>query len=160
MIVSCCVVIICLPLYTYSLTNILRTEYFWIPTFKKNNLKNFFIFDCAGSFLLHRLFSSCSEWGLVFIALLRLLIAVASFVANWGHRASVVVASRLKSCGSWALAQRLSSCGQWAQLLRGIWNLFWIRDRTPVSALVGGFFTTEPPGKPLNSHFYNTSLAQ
>ena len=99
---------------------------------------------------------------MVFIALLRLLIAVASFVAK--HRLegtdSVVVASRLKSCGSWALAQRLSSCGQWAQLLRGIWNLFWIRDRTPVSALVGGFFTTEPPGKPLNSHFYNTSLAQ
>ena len=40
------------------------------------------IFGYAGSLLLHGVFSSCCEWGLLFIALLRLLIAVASFVAE------------------------------------------------------------------------------
>ena len=44
------------------------------------NFKNLFIFGCAGSLLLHGLFSSCSEQGLLFIALHRLLIEVASFV--------------------------------------------------------------------------------
>ena len=37
--------------------------------------------------------------------------------------ASVVVAHRHSSCGSWALEHRLSSCGAVALLLCGIWNL-------------------------------------
>ena len=50
-------------------------------------------------------FSSCSEWGLLFIAVRRLLIAVASRcrAQALGARASVVVARRLSSCGLWAL---------------------------------------------------------
>ena len=47
-----------------------------------NNLKNLFIFRCAGFLLLHKLFSSCNGHGLLFIALHRFLIAVASFVAK------------------------------------------------------------------------------
>ena len=58
-------------------------------------------------------FSSCGEWGLLFVAVHRLLIAVASLVAV-GAWASVVAAHRLSSCGSWALERRLSSCGAWA----------------------------------------------
>ena len=47
-------------------------------------------------------------------------------------------------CGSWALEHRRNSCGTWAFPKSGI---------EPVSpALAGGFFTTEPPGKPY--HFF------
>ena len=45
---------------------------------------NLFIFGYAGSLLLLRLSSSCSEPGLLFITLHRLLISVASFVVE--HR--------------------------------------------------------------------------
>ena len=41
-----------------------------------------FMCDCAGSSLLGRLFSSCSERGLLFVAVHRLLIALASLVAE------------------------------------------------------------------------------
>lgn len=41
-------------------------------------------FGYAGALLLHGLVSSCCEWGLFSLALLRLLIAVASFVAESG----------------------------------------------------------------------------
>ena len=60
-----------------------------------------------------RAFSSCGERGLLFIAMHRLLIEVASLVAEQGFlgaRASVVAARGLSSCGSRALERRLS-CG-------------------------------------------------
>ena len=41
-------------------------------------------FGCAGSLLLIRLFSSCSEWGLLFVTVPGLLTAVASPVAEHG----------------------------------------------------------------------------
>ena len=59
-------------------------------------------------------FSSCGERGLLFVAVRGLLIAVASLCCGaWvlGMWASVAVARRLNSCGSWALEHRLSSCG-------------------------------------------------
>ena len=76
------------------------------------NKKNLFIFGCAGSSLLLRLFSSCGEQGL-----LSGCSAQASLVAE--HRlyvlqASVVAARGLGGCGSWALEHRLSHCGTWA----------------------------------------------
>ena len=43
-----------------------------------------FIFGCVGSSLLRWAFSSCSERGLLFVAVRRLLIAVASLVAEHG----------------------------------------------------------------------------
>ena len=58
---------------------------------------------------LRAAFSSCSEPGLLFIAVLGLLIAVASLVAEYRLQAR-----GLSSCGSWALEHRLSSCGTWA----------------------------------------------
>ena len=58
-----------------------------------------------------RLFSSCSEWGLLFIAAHGLLIAAASLVAELSAWASVVVARGLSICDSRALEHRLSSCG-------------------------------------------------
>lgn len=46
-----------------------------------------FIFGYAGSSLLRRLFCSWGEWGLLFVAMYRLLIVVASFVAEQGLQA-------------------------------------------------------------------------
>ena len=53
-----------------------------------------------------RVFSSCGERGLLFVAVRRLLIAVASLCCGTqalGVRASVVVAHWLSNCGSRAL---------------------------------------------------------
>ena len=95
-------------------------------------------------------FSSCGEWGLLFIAVHGVLIAVASLVCGTralGAWTSVVVAHTLSSCGLWALGLRLSSCGAWALLLRGMWDLSG-PGLEPVSpALAGRFLTTAPPGK-------------
>ena len=57
----------------------------------------------------------------------------------------------LSSCGSWALERRLSSCGARAQLLRGMWNLPEPGLKPVSSALAGGFLTTAPPGKHLET---------
>ena len=66
-----------------------------------------------------------------------------------GTRASVVVACRLSSCGSWALEHRLSSCGTRAYSLRGMRDLPG-PGLEPVSpALAGGFLITAPPGRSL-----------
>ena len=84
-------------------------------------------------------FSSCVKWGLLFVVVRGLLIAVASLC-----------------CGAWALgawasvvaACRFSSCGSWAWLFHGMWDLPG-SGLEPVSpALAGGFLTTAPPGKP------------
>ena len=75
--------------------------------FKGNFLKLFIYLFMAvlGLRCCTRAFSSCSERGLLFVA-----------EPGWalGAWASVVVAHRLSSCGSWALERRLSSCGAWA----------------------------------------------
>ena len=56
-------------------------------------------------------FSSCSEWGLLFVVVCRLFIAVASLARLSAHaQASVVVACRLQSL--------LGTSGAWAQLLQ------------------------------------------
>ena len=54
-------------------------------------------------------FSNCGEWGLLFVVVRELLIAVASLVAEHG-----LWVCRLSSCGSHGLECRLSSCGSWA----------------------------------------------
>ena len=51
-------------------------------------------------------FSSSGEWALLFIAVCRLLIVVASLVVEHG-----LLVCGLSSCGSRALERRLSSCG-------------------------------------------------
>ena len=96
-------------------------------------------------------FSSCSERGLLFVAVRGLLIAVASLCCGaraLGARTSVVVAHGLNSCGLRALERRLSSCGAQAYLPHGMWDLPG-PGLEPVSpALAGGFLATAPPGKP------------
>ena len=78
-----------------------------------------------------RAFSSCGEWGPLFIAVRWPLTVLASLAAE--HRLQM---------------RRLSSCGPRAQLLRGMWDLP-RPGLEPVSpALAGRFSTTAPPGKP------------
>ena len=83
-----------------------------------------------------RAFSSCGEWGPLFIAVRGPLTIVASLAAE----------QRLQTL-------RLSSCGSRAQLLCGMWD----PPRPglePVSpALTGRLSTTEPPGKPPPHNF-------
>ena len=91
-------------------------------------------------------FSSCGEWGLLFVA-------VASVVAEHGLQAR-----GLSSCGSRALEHRLSSCGARAQLLHRMSDLPG-PGLEPVSpALAGGFLTTAPPAKSRFFYFKLISL--
>ena len=57
-----------------------------------------------GLYCCTRAFSSCGEWGLLFVALRGLLIEVASRCGAQalGARASIVVAHRLSNCGAQA----------------------------------------------------------
>ena len=90
-----------------------------------------------------RAFSSCSEWGLLFVAARGPLIAVGSRCRAWGlgTQASVVAACRLSSCSTWALdctglvaPQHVGSSQTGAQ--------------TVSPALAGRFSTTAPQVPP------------
>ena len=84
-------------------------------------------------------FSSCGEWGLLFVSVHRLLIAVALLVVEhglWGTQASV------------AAARGLSSCGTQAQLLRGMWNLPGTGIKPMSPALAGKFQPPDHQGSP------------
>ena len=90
-----------------------------------------------------RAFSFCGKRGLLLLAVRRLIVAVASLVAEHGLQTC-----GLSSCSSQALEHRLSGCGSRAQLFRGMWDLPG-PGLEPVSpALAGGFLTTAPQGKP------------
>ena len=78
-----------------------------------------------------RAFSSCGEWGPLFIAVRGPLTIAASLVAE--HRLQTL---------------RLSSCGSRAQPLRGMWDLPRPGLEPVCPALAGRFSTTAPPGKP------------
>ena len=84
-------------------------------------------------------FSSCSKWGLLFIAVPRLLFVVASLVPGHGLQ------------GTWAsviAARGLSSCGTRAQLLCSTWDLSSLtRNQTCSPNLGSTVSTTGPPGK-------------
>ena len=95
-----------------------------------------FIFGCAGSSLLLRLFSSCSEWELL-----------SSCGAKASHCGEPCGAQALGARASVVVARGLSSCGAEGQLLCGMWDLPIPGLETLSPALAGGFLITEPPGK-------------
>ena len=82
--------------------------------FKKKKIIYLFIFGCVGSLLLCTGFLQLRRAGATLCCSTQ-----ASYCGGFsccgaralGSRASVVVALRLSSCGSWALEHRLSSCG-------------------------------------------------
>ena len=99
---------------------------------------NLLFLAVLGPRLCARAFSSCGEWGPLFIAAHRPLTIAASLVAE--HRLQT---------------RRLSSCGSRIQLLSGMWDLP-RPGLEPVSpALAGRLPTTAPPGKPRILFFYS-----
>ena len=78
-----------------------------------------------------RAFSSCGEWGPLFIAVRGPLTIVPFLVAE--HRLQM---------------RRLSSCGPRARLLRGMWDPPRPGLEPLSPALAGRFSTTAPPAKP------------
>ena len=85
-----------------------------------------YFFGCAGSWLLHRLFSSCRKQGLFSsCSVWASHCSGFSWCEAWalGAWASVLGAHGLTSCSSWALEHKLNSCGTQAYLLRGRWDL-------------------------------------
>ena len=77
------------------------------------------------------------------------LTAVASLVVELGSGvwASEAAAREPSSCISRAPERRFSGCGTWTQVLCGV-DLPGPEIALVSPALAGGFFTTEPPGKP------------
>ena len=102
-----------------------------MPFLKKIYLFTYILFLAVlGLRFCARAFSSCGEWGPLFIEVRGPLTVAASLVAE--HRLQT---------------RRLSSCGSRAQLLHGMRDLP-RPGLEPVSpALTGRFLTTAPPGK-------------
>ena len=95
-----------------------------------------FILAVLGLHFCARAFSSCGQWGSLFIAVRGPRTIAASFVAE--HRLQT---------------RRLSSCGSRAQLLPGMWDLPRPGLEPVSAALAGRFSTTAPPGKPKTYSF-------
>ena len=106
------------------------------------------------SLSLHRLFSSCGEQRLPFVAVCGLLLAVDSLVLGHGSRGR-----SFSSCNSWVPGHRLSNCDAWASSLHGMWDLPTPGIKHAAPALAGRFFTTEPPEKSREDFSYGKHLA-
>ena len=118
------------------------------------NLFIYYLFLAAlGLRCCARAFSSCGEWGPLFIVVHGLLIVVASLVAE--HRLQSRRLQQLWHMSSVAVARRLSSCGSWAQLLHGMWDLPRPGIEPLSPALAGEFLTTVPQGKPSDLKHFN-----
>ena len=93
-----------------------------------------------------RAFSSCDEWGPLFIAVRGPLTIAASLVAE--HRLQT---RRLQT-------HRLSNCGSWASLLRGMWDLPRPGLEPVPPALAGRLSTTAPPGIPSSLFLFELGI--
>ena len=101
------------------------------------SLKKLFVsLGCIWSLLLPGLFSSCWERGCCLVGVRRLLTAVASLVAE----------NRLE--GGWLQQLQLLDSSARALVLHGMWDLPRAGTKPMSPALTGGFFITEPAGKP------------
>ena len=113
----------------------------WSPFLKKKK-KKLFIFGCARSSLLHMTFSSCSEQGPLFIAIL-----------SWGTQAShwggffCCRAQVLGPQASVVAPHGLSCCYKWTSVAPQHIKSSWIRDRTCVPCIGRQTLSTETPGK-------------
>ena len=105
----------------------------------------------AGSSLLCRLFSSCSEQGLLSSwGVWASHCGSFSCCRIWalGHTGFSSCSTWVRSCGSWALEHRFSICDAWDKLLHGMWNPPGPGIEPVSPELAGRLFTTESPGKP------------
>ena len=99
-----------------------------------------FFFDCSRSSLLHGLFSSCRELGLLQFRYMGFSLWWFPLMGKGGAVGHV----GFSTFGFWVLKHRLNSCGTQPQRLCSMWDL----PESMSAALAGGFFTTEPSGKP------------
>ena len=99
------------------------------------------MFGCAGSSSLYRLFSSCSEPGLLSLRVCPSHCGVFSCCGVWapGWAGSGVVAPGLYCTGSGVVEHGLYGSG--------MWDLPGARIEPMTPALAGGFVTAGPPGK-------------
>ena len=116
-------------------------------------LKNAFIYLFMGVLGLHR----CSGFSLVaarrgdsLFVVCGFLIAVVSLAMSTGSRAPGLY--QMWHVDSAAAAPGFESTSTWVWLLQNMWDLSVSRMESVSPALAGGFFTTEPPGKP-DIHF-------
>ena len=116
-----------------------------------------------GLFLLHGLFSSFGEWGLLSGHRSWASHCSAFSCGVWAsHRGGLSCCKAqalgcldfssygtwLGGCGSQDLQHRPNSRGAWASLLRDMWDLPGSGIKPVSAALAGGFLTTDPPRKP------------
>ena len=106
-----------------------------------------FFFGCARSSLQCGLFSRCGQWGLLFVVVHGLLIFMTSLIEErrlQGMQTSVVAISGLQSTNLVVMTHGFSCfSGMWVLPRSGIEHV------SP--SLARRFFTTEPPGKLLES---------
>ena len=108
-----------------------------------------FDFGCTRTLLLQGLFSTCSEQGLP-----------SSYSAWTSHSSGFSCCNAwsllclCRSCDSPALENRIITCGLQAQLFSGMWEFPGSGIKPVCPALVGGFFTSEPQGKPQSLFLY------
>ena len=112
-------------LYFYCILYILQVSFYL-----------FIYVGCAGSLLLHGIFSSCGHWGLLSSCGVQAspwggFSCGAQSLGTW---ASEVVVCGFSGCGSWALEHRLCSCGKGLAAWRHVGSS-WIRDSTCVSCI-------------------------
>ena len=131
--------LLCIVCFTHILYNFLKLI-----------LVNWFILAvlglCCHLGSLWEAFSSCSEWGLLFIVVRKLLIVVATLVSE--HR----LHAGFSSCIMWAqwlwlLGSRAQVCGAWSQWPLSTWDLPRLAIKPVSAALAGGFLTAGPPEK-------------
>ena len=124
-----------------SISSLLFTNFFKLQYIVA--LQCWLLFGCAGSLLLHGVFSSCNKQGLFSVCSAWAFNCRGFSLQSMGsrHVNSVVVAPGIQSTGSVVLAQGLSC-------LRSTWDLPGPEIKPTSLALADGFFTTEPPGKP------------
>ena len=112
-----------------------------MSSFKK--MIQLFIFVCAGSLLLHGLFSSCGKQGHS-----SLWCTGFSFSCC---KACILGHLGFSRCSSQALEHRLSSCGKWALLLRSMWDLPRLGIEPVSPALASNFLPRSHQGSPMTS---------
>ena len=118
------------------------TEIFSLPS--SFFFYNFIYFLAAlGLCCCAQAFCSCGEQWLLFLVVPGCLIVVAPLVTVPGLQAH-----GLSNCGLLPLKHRLSSCAIQDWVLLGMWGLPGPGIKPVTPALTGGFFSTEPPGKP------------
>ena len=118
--------------------------------FKKIFLKINLFLTVLGLCCFAWTFSSCGEGGCSLLWCEGISLRWLLLLQSMGSRvwASVGATRGRSGFGFRAVEHGISSCGAWALLPLGMWGLPRAGIKTVSPASAGGFFTTEPPGKP------------